>query len=525
MASPTSLLESVRGALKPRVETHPPYTESFGPEAIELTRRAGQQLDQWQQDAITLLLATRADGKWACFEYCEWVPRQNGKGGILEARVLAGLLLLGERLILWSAHEYKTSMEAFRRVKALLVDLGGSVSDTLISVPGDDGPILIKVHNANGEEGFERLDTGQRVKFVARSKGSGRGFSGDLVILDEAFALTSIQLEALFPTLSARPNPQVIYMSSPPLSAESGDVMFLLRHRGDPSAPRDDNDPPWSQDDSLGYRDWGVAGDLNHLDDLDLSDPTLAAASNPALEIRITMETVRRELRSMTPEGFARERLGIWPFRVVTAAAWQVIPKADWLAASDPASGRPSPVAFAVTLSTDRRWATIAAAGPRPDGLILVHVVDRREGTGWVVERLQQLIERWSPVAIVIDKGSPASSLATAAEEAGIELTPIQTRDVAAAAGALYDGIAGRPARDPKTGGLGRDPRRIRHRDQPDLNTAVAAAVKRPLSSQWAWDQLGASVDITPIIACSNALWGYTTRAPSDTTFFAGAWR
>lgn len=482
---------------------------------------AGQTLDSWQQDGINLMMSTRPDGKWACFEYCEWVARQNGKGGILEARVLAGFFLLGEGLILWSAHEYKTSMEAFKRVKALLVALGTKINENLIKV--DD--ILIKVHNTNGDEGFERLDTNQRVKFVARSKGSGRGFGADLVILDESFALTSVQLEALMPTLSARPNPQIIYTSSPPLTADSGDVMYQLRYRGDPTAVRADDDEPWTQDDSLGYRDWGLGGDLDNLDTVDMTDPELAAATNPALEIRITMETVRRELRAMTPEGFARERFGIWPRRIISGAGWSVIPRTDWTTAELPDAPRPTPVAFAVTLSTDRRWATIAAAGPIGDGLLLVHIADRREGTGWVIERLQELIARWNPVAVVIDKGSPASAIATEAEEALIELTPIQTRDVAAAAGALWDGIAGRPAKDPETGELGRDPRVVRHRDQPELNSAAAAAPKRLLAGQWAWDQMATSVDITPVIAASNALWGYRTRAPVIVSEPMVAWR
>ncbi|MEE3918208.1 hypothetical protein V2I01_04925 [Micromonospora sp. BRA006-A] len=79
--------------------------------------QAGRPLDPWQVDAVTLMLAVRDDAKWACFEYCEWVCRQQGKGAILEARALTGFLLLGEELIMWSAHEYKTAMEAFRRVK------------------------------------------------------------------------------------------------------------------------------------------------------------------------------------------------------------------------------------------------------------------------------------------------------------------------------------------------------------------------------------------------------------------------
>ena len=60
----------------------------------------------------------RADGKWAAFETALIVPRQNGKGSILEARELAGLFLFGEQLILHSAHEFKTAQEAFRRVLA-----------------------------------------------------------------------------------------------------------------------------------------------------------------------------------------------------------------------------------------------------------------------------------------------------------------------------------------------------------------------------------------------------------------------
>ena len=37
----------------------------------------------------------RADGNWSAFEVGVNVPRQNGKGGIIEARELAGLFLLG----------------------------------------------------------------------------------------------------------------------------------------------------------------------------------------------------------------------------------------------------------------------------------------------------------------------------------------------------------------------------------------------------------------------------------------------
>ena len=69
------------------------------------------------------------------------------------------------------------------------------------------------VTRSHGDEGVE-LTTGQRLRFVARSRSSGRGFTGDCVILDEAFNLNAEDMAALLPTLAARPNPQVWYASS-----------------------------------------------------------------------------------------------------------------------------------------------------------------------------------------------------------------------------------------------------------------------------------------------------------------------
>lgn len=505
MVSSTSAPPSVRGALRPRVETHPPYVDTFGDIASELSRRAGQALDRWQQDGLGLMLAFRADGKWACFEYCEWVSRQNGKGTCLEARVIAGFLLLGERLILWSAHEYKTSMEAFRRVKRLLVGLGELVNDNLIRIPDPAGDIFVKVSNTNGDEGFERLDTEQRIKFVARSKGSGRGFTGDLIILDEAFALVAQQIEALFFTLSAVENPQIIYTSSPPLTSDTGEIMFNLRHRGDPTAPRADDDPPWSQDDSLGYRDWGLAGDLDSIDELDLTDPQLAAASNPALGIRISLETVARERRSMGRVGFARERLGIWPKRVAIGAG--VISEELWRTLRDPEADRPADVTFALHVNRARTYAAVLYAGRRHDGRIQVGIADFRPGTAWTVARMVELKQKWNPLAIAVDTKS--ESLLLDLDKAGIrpsvdpddpkrgDLIVPGAADVAAAYGLFVDA-----ARHDQ----------LRHRDEPPMNTAIAGADIRKLAGGSTWDD-GSAVEVAPLIAATLALWAFEARA------------
>jgi hypothetical protein len=106
------------------------------------------------------------DGKWAAFEVGVNVPRQNGKDGILEARELTGLFLLGERMIIHSAHQFDTSLEAFRRLLELIED-----------TPELDKRVK-RVSRSHGEEGIE-FKGGQRIRFRTRTKGGGRGFSGD----------------------------------------------------------------------------------------------------------------------------------------------------------------------------------------------------------------------------------------------------------------------------------------------------------------------------------------------------------
>lgn len=488
-----SVPASLRGAATPRVEVHPDFAYTLGPEARELACRAGLVLDPWQGDAIDLLLACREDGKWACFEYVEIVARQNGKGGILEGRVLAGFLLLDERLIMWSSHEYKTSMESFRRFRTLLQRLGKQVgnNENLLDIDG----VQIKIVNTNGEEGFERLDTGARIKFIARSKGSGRGFSGDLNVIDEAFAYTLLQQDALMPTMAARPNPQIIYTSSPPLDGDSGEVMFALRKRAEAGG-----------DDSLGYRDWGVAGDLDHLDRIDLDDRTLWAASNPALGIRLTVETILRERRSMGDAGFARERLCIWPAK---SQGNIVIDPAVWARLADSGSRRSGGVAVAVDVSPLRDYAAIAVYGAREDGLGHAQLADYRPGTDWIVGRLTELKEALEPVAIGMGRATYAS-LATDLDKVGLrkpgdpekpepgELAPTGAMDMAAATSQFLDAIRQES---------------LRYVPARQLDMAVAGAKTRQTGDTIAWSRKEADCDISPLVAVTLARWAFETRS------------
>lgn len=456
---------------RPRVYSVPTYSTSAGQEAIELAASAGLFLDPWQRLVLTDALGERPDGRWSAFEVGLIVSRQNGKGAVLEARELFGLFLAGEQLLFHTAHEVKTSLEAFRRVL------------TLIEASDDLRRRVKRIDRSNGEEGIELL-TGARLRFVARSKGSGRGFSADLVIWDEAYALTSAQVEAQLPTMSARPNPQLWYTSSPPLDAVSGATLMAVRKRGMAGSPR------------LAWFDYGAEPTV------DLDDRAVWRETNPGWGLRITEEFIAAERQAMTDEGFARERLGVWP--ADTDEQWQVIPEVDWRAGVAEDEERPAgPVAFAVEVTLDRGWASIGVAGKRADGLRQVELVDHRPGTGWIVDRITELRERWKVCAVVVAKGGPAASVIADLEAAGIEVLTPTLQEFGAAAGTFYDGICG-------------DRRDLKYLESGPLTAAVAGAVKRPLTDgAWTFGRLRASVDVSPLMAVTLALHGYAVKGPA----------
>lgn len=203
-SSTSSSLLPAEGDQTPRVCVYPPYLRTAGPAVVELAARGGVYLDPWQQFVLEHGLGIAEDGRWASRENGVVVPRQNGKGEIILARELGGLFLFDERLIVHTAHEFKTARDGFRRIKEV------------IDGCYDFRRRVKKIHEAHGEEGIY-LNSGQRLLFMARSTGSGRGFSGDCVFLDEAYNLDDRHMGALLPTLRARPNPQFWYFSSAPL--------------------------------------------------------------------------------------------------------------------------------------------------------------------------------------------------------------------------------------------------------------------------------------------------------------------
>lgn len=441
----------------PRIQCLPldVVTSLDGEDACRLADSAGVHLDDWQRYAIHTMLARRSDGKWAAYEHATTVPRQNGKGEIILVRQLAGLYLLEEDLVISSAHEFKTANESFLRLVGVIEDTPHLKAE------------VRSIRYANGEQGVE-LRSGQRLKFVARSKGSGRGMTADCVILDEAYSLGSDQVSALLYTLSARPNAQLIYASSAAM-VTSTQLLKLRKRAIDNERGR------------LAYLEWSA----DPKDDF--SSPDTWRKANPALGIRIDLDTVEAEFHTADTQSFARERLGIPDDEDGTGSA---IPLDVWQRLADPDSEIDGRLSIALEVSPEREWASFGAAGFRRDGLLHGEVVDRRPGTGWVVKRGAELALRWS-TPLVVQSGSPAEAFVSELRAAGVEVDVVPAKQLAAGCGQLVDACAND---------------QFRHLGQPSLLAALTGAHRRQSGDVWLWSRTASAVDITPLVAVTLAL-------------------
>jgi hypothetical protein len=418
-------------------------------------------------------MGERADGQWATPRVGLAVPRQNGKGAIIEARELAGLLAFGEQMIIHSAHDQKTARVGFDRIAAYFENY-------------DDLRRKVKQVGAALNREYIELRTGQVLRFLARSKSSGRGFSADCLILDEAQELSDDTWAAILPTTSARPNPQIWLLGTPPTPAMNGEVFTRFRLAG-----------LEGKDGRLCWCEWSAPADC------DLDDPTIWAATNPSLgadrETGVTFESIADERHALDDTAFGRERLGMWD----EASTQRVIPLDAWTHCTDQASRASDRLALAVDVSPDRSIASVALAGQRRDGLWHIELDEHRNGVGWLLDHITARCERNEIRAVVIDGASPAASIVDALKLRRIKVTTTGPRDMAQACGSFFDGSL--------EGWL-------RHIDQPQLNMALGAARKRALGDAWAWNRKNTVSDITPLVACTLALWGAqssTVKKPS----------
>jgi Phage Terminase len=443
------------GRRRPAYRHAPSRAGSAGPEAVALLEEIGIELDPWQSDVLRDAMGRDGAGNWVADEVVEVVPRQNGKTVVLLARALWDALLGDERLVVCSAHQFKTARESFLALKSWCETPALAAYEPVI-------------RTGAGNESVEFPGRG-RIQFIARSRTSGRGFSPDCAILDEAFELDDLALDAVKPSLAAAKAPQMWFASSAPHPTSSVLRRLCLRGRA-------------GEGERLVYHEWCADADCQ------LDDPRAWAQANPALGRRLTVAYTRSELDALDSEGFARERLGRWN----EDEALSIFPAGLWASLADPNSRASGDKAIAVDVSPDRRRSVIAAAGELRDGRILVEILAEREGVSWVVDEVAALEVAHHPGAVVVDGAGQAESLIAPLEKAGVRVTRTGPREMAAACGGLHDAVL---------------EGRLVHMGDAALNGAVEGATQRTLGDAWAWSRRSSRANVSPLVGASLAHW------------------
>lgn len=468
------------GSQEPRIRVEPIRAGTDGDAAALLMEAYAVPLDPWQRSILDCWLGVDEAGRNSTVSAGLSVPRQNGKNVCLEARELFGMAIRGER-ILHTAHQVRTSKKSFRRLAQIFTDRRHPELMELVRT----------IRYTNGEEAIE-LENGGSIEYSSRSRQAARGYDGiSLVIYDEAQELTDDQVEAITATLSASATGQrqIIYTGTPPYPGCPGEVfrrrrMVALQQPGAHDA----------------WHEWSVTA--KSVGEIRLDDAALWYTVNPAMGIRLSEDFTGEELRTMTVDGFARERLGWWAPALAEAES-RAIEAAAWDECASLAAKPEGKTAYGIKFTADGSEVCLAGAVIPAAGPARVSLIERRPtsaGTRWLAEWLN---ERYAKAAcVVIDGRNGADVLCDRIREVWkIDSSVVRpsARQVVAAAGTLCDAVAEKTV--------------TWYKPQAALRESAVSATKRPIAGGWGFG----GDDSAPIEAAALALWGARTSKRDPT--------
>ena len=397
-----------RGSQAPRVLLRPKFdSEDDAHDAVDLIASCGQDLDEFQVLLTCLTLATLS-GRLSASEVGGLIARQNGKGGWLEAVAiwslfepyLYGVLEGRKNTTLWTAHELKTSDEAWARVKSLIEANPDLAAEVKTWNGGLTGTHIIELRD------------GSRLIFLARSKSSGRGFSPRRIIFDEAQELPALAFRAMMYATSAQgARRQIIFAGTVPSEDNDAAIWTGVRDRGRSGKLG-----------RLAWAEWTPQGSDDPRTPPDPTDWQARAEANPALGSRILHDTIDEEWEAAQAdlEGFMRERLSVWPGG---GAGSFLFPR--W---ADRVGKTARPTSFAVTCDLRKNGLFLGGSNGHSVGVVTPRAF---EATGpWVpMARLDEFVSEVKRIVgaepVALQEKGPAWHLVKKFEDAGVTVRPV----------------------------------------------------------------------------------------------------
>lgn len=459
----------------------PTFSATLVDECVRVNASGGLNLLDWQASILGPWLAVTPSGRWCFSTLGNEVPRQNGKTlGVIVPRIQYGLVkrwpILGNRgeRVVYTSQLQKTSTETFESIATFF--------DTFPAAHKR----LKQVKTAMGREEIT-LTNGGRIKFLARNRNGGRGQHGDTLIFDEALELAASAQASFLPAISASPNPQVIYTSTPPTPESNSAVYEGIRNKALSRTSR-----------RLVWHEWSIDHIPCEADDEDgLVD--LARDYNPSMGVLISEDTVRGEVEQMSIDDFARERLGYWLSR--KAAGERAIGPEAWDAcrADGPMDG--GKLAFGVRFTPDGRAVAVSWARAERGGgsyVELYDVTNARAGTGPIAEMLLRHMDEVA--AVCVDGKAGVDALVRRLVDGGYPKRAIieATTSTAMSANAML--------KDEVESGT------LSHIDSPALDASASGCLRREIGSGGGWGFAdGPDCPACPVESAALALYAART--------------
>lgn len=346
--------------------TNVDYSATCGDRAITQYSETGQELDTWQKRQIKAIEAQNEDGLWKYINYGLCVSRRNGKGEILTAREMDGIINLKEK-VCHTAHRTTTSHDAFFRIYNLLKKAGYKEHSRKKKQMPE------KSFFASKQYGLEHIEIsgGGVIDFRTRTDNGGLGEGFDLLVIDEAQEYTSKQESALQYTVSASNNPQIILVGTPPTVTSGGDVFARIRGKVLEGKAYE-----------TGWAEWSTP---ELVTDDKIDNPDIWKRYNPSYGTRLDDRKIRNEL-SGDHLDFNIQRLGFWVSynqkSCITEAEWSVL-KLDKFPKLQDARY------IGIKYGRDGVNVAMSIASKTEDGKIFVETIDCvsiRAGNNWLFE-------------------------------------------------------------------------------------------------------------------------------------------
>lgn len=459
------------GSQKPRIDIYRDGDIDIAERTIKLLEHYGDKPFPWQRDTLYRWMAQNEDGSWANDNCGLSVARQNGKTWLLRARIIGGMIFLGENLV-YTAHQGTTVDEIKRLVMRFFYDAEPEIRGLLTS-EFDKDPRSYD---------FVELRNGGRCVFRTRTRSAGLGFTVDCLLNDECQEMTDAQEEALRPTLSAAKlgNPQIIMVGTPPTAGSAGTVFQRARRN-----------VLQGKTDNFAWREWSVEN-LTANDDVDAWYQT-----NPSLGYCLHLKAIQAESVTMAQDSFNKMRLGwfagVDAQRVITDDEWNPLAVKKVVLPEEP------DLCYAVKFAPDRSALTLAV-GVWIGDKVHVEVVERRRMSDGIAWLSKWLLDRYRKCnKIIIDGAAGTQLLVEELIRSDRRISKKILTPNVREAGAAYAGFI--QAIEDGT---------LTHYDQPILNSAIRTAKRRDIGrdGMFGFAPLNPNIQCDPVDAVAFAHYG-----------------